>query len=365
MEATVLQAACVLLMFVLHFGAGLSPLLIVRCCGGRGRRSSRVDPVTQLPITNSSDESSKIAALPTWINCFAGGVFIAMCFLGLLPFAQEKFDDVDFAFPLPPAQLCVVAGIFFVLFLEAFTQSWMSRRKKEKSNKSAIALREDPCDEYREDRSPLMVPEPEKDHSDFTVEFVSNPDEKRPDLGTNHGCHSHGGVSLDDLLDQNPSNSAENGSVFFLFLAINLHAFFEGMALGLQTEPRKLVSLFVGILVHEMITAFALGVSVVRKRFGFAKVAKYLLSFSASIPAGILLGVLVSAAPGDGGKLASAVLQAFSAGVLLHVIFMEIIPEELGSRRSNGGAQVVKIFYFLLGFVFLGCLSGLLHQAIG
>ncbi|CAG0915248.1 unnamed protein product [Notodromas monacha] len=249
MESLVLQVSCVFLMFLLHFGVGLSPFLLVRCCD-KGRQSSE---------------------LPSWINCVTGGVFIAMCFLGLIPYAEDKFDETDFASVLPMAQIFVVAGVFFVLLLESAVRLWLFRGgvKTHQASKASTVFHDVLAvdiysEEARDAVDPLMEESPHSDEMQV---------------------HVHGGVSWDDILTSNSPN--KDSSVIFLFMAINLHAFFEGVALGLQTEPKKLVPLFIGILVHEIMTSFALGVSVVRKRFPFVTVAKYLFSFAASIPLGI------------------------------------------------------------------------------
>ncbi|KAF4524802.1 hypothetical protein B566_EDAN010177 [Ephemera danica] len=57
------------------------------------------------------------------------------------------------------------------------------------------------------------------------------------------------------------------------------------------------------VLIHETLVAFALGVNIAKLNAGFLKSLKYVLTVTASIPVGILLGLVIGAAPGIFGFL--------------------------------------------------------------
>lgn len=59
-----------------------------------------------------------------WCNCFGAGIFVSVCFLGVMPVVHEEFDayfhligktgHIDY----PVAELTTLLGFFLVLFLE-------------------------------------------------------------------------------------------------------------------------------------------------------------------------------------------------------------------------------------------------------
>ena len=72
--------------------------------------------------------------------------------------------------------------------------------------------------------------------------------------GHDHAGHGHSHVSS---LIENESSLRS----IILFLALSVHSIFEGMALGLQETPSKALNLFIAIVLHECLVAFAMGIS--------------------------------------------------------------------------------------------------------
>jgi len=61
-----------------------------------------------------------------------------------------------------------------------------------------------------------------------------------------------------------------------LLLALGVHSLFEGVAIGLQDDLWTLVSLAIGVGLHGVLMAFALGVSLARQ--GLSRSTLYKLS---------------------------------------------------------------------------------------
>ncbi|KAI7692781.1 hypothetical protein SSS_05577 [Sarcoptes scabiei] len=127
-------------------------------------------------------------------------------------------------------------------------------------------------------------------------------------------------------------------SFFILMFATSAHSLFEGMALGLQTNLKTAIHLFIGIILHECLVAFALGLNAIRIQQENVKLKnhlKFALIFSITVPLGNLIGILVGYTPGHVGKFVSAIFQGFAAGTFIHVTFFELIPEEFLSKDSH------------------------------
>lgn len=110
------------------------------------------------------------------------------------------------------------------------------------------------------------------------------------------------------------------------------------MALGLQTNLKTAIHLFIGIILHECLVAFALGLNAIRIQQENVKLKnhlKFALIFSITVPLGNLIGILVGYTPGHVGKFVSAIFQGFAAGTFIHVTFFELIPEEFLSKDSH------------------------------
>jgi Predicted divalent heavy-metal cations transporter len=140
---------------------------------------------------------------------------------------------------------------------------------------------------------------------------------------------------------------------FILLVALSVHSLFEGIMLGLQTDEVKLLHLFLAVLIHELLVAFALGVNIAKLKIGLLNSLKYILIVTGSIPTGIIIGMVVTTAPGLAGVTVSAVLQGLTAGIFIHITFMEIIPEEM----AGGKFCFLKITFLFIGFILMAILN--------
>lgn len=61
---------------------------------------------------------------------------------------------------------------------------------------------------------------------------------------------------------------------FLLAFVLSIHSVIGGMALGLQNSPEKVTPLFIAILSHKWIEAFALGASILKNSGNFKSFAK-------------------------------------------------------------------------------------------
>lgn len=131
--------------------------------------------------------------------------------------------------------------------------------------------------------------------------------------------------------------------------ALCIHSVLEGMALGAQPTLRGTEDIFLAIVAHKGLAAYALGASIVESRASDAKFWTTIGLFSLATPVGIVLGY-ASAAHGGG---VGAAVSALAAGTFIYVALMEVIPKEL----EDGSHRGAKMAAMLIGFGLMSLLA--------
>lgn len=327
----------------------------------------------------------------SFCNCMAGGVFIAMCFLGLLPYAQDKtrkvLQDLSIKTDFPVAEFVIIVGFFLIMSIEQSMLQWQQSKAQkptqlswdtplkfeEEDRFSRLNYYKTVRDESASERdesaseqllgkktmdtvspdSPSVLKEISLPQIYQNVPMVTFKEDERDEPATTTAtpltpvshpsspkCHHQ----VEKLLQ---NKSAGTLRLALLYMAISIHSMFEGMALGLQSDPMKIFHLFFAIVFHEALIAFSVGVTMARQQLTLRQGVKYVLIFSLAVPLGVFLGLMVQQAPGTGGSVASAIFQSLAAGIFIHVTFLELVPSEL----SNSGDRLAKVAFHFLGFV--------------
>ena len=98
-----------------------------------------------------------------------------------------------------------------------------------------------------------------------------------------------------------------NPTPYILLIALSLHAFIAGMALGLTTEDKEIVVTFIAIISHKATAAISLGISLIKSGVKRAQYFRLILLFSFTTPLGVLTGLFVGKAAGSSAvEIASA-----------------------------------------------------------
>ncbi|XP_046406515.1 zinc transporter ZIP3-like [Ischnura elegans] len=358
MEATLLKILCMVILFIILSTCGLIPVVAV----------------WKSKITNFSEITSTLISL---CNCLAGGVFLGMCFLGLFPYVREKFDEIlvelNVKTSFPVAEFVVILSFILFLFIEQTLLVFRGNKESCDISGGNISLKMSDIEDsdFRENRKKcadesrirlLESESPDRECFDGkSKEETVNPltssspclsTKKTSALGQQCGnfnssraISSLGGHNHCDLVYVFQKDSSMR-NLIFLF-AVSIHSLFEGMALGLQTDTVKILHLFLAVLIHESLVAFALGVNVAKYNLGLLTSLKYIVLVTGSIPVGIIIGILCGTATGLYGKIISGLFQGLAAGIFIHVTFMELLPEEFLSHKN----RIYKVLFFFLGFL--------------
>lgn len=324
----------------------LVPLLCVRCCGGGGRPRRPRSPCLG------------------YLSCVAGGVFVAMSFLGLLPAARAKFAAVLRESPrvrteFPAAECVVVLGFFLLLTLERLSALCAGGRAA-KGRRSAGDMELQSSSDPDAARQLLDADELEGS-GEHDVLYELHPAHGNPAGGKarngapgSMGAEGGGGCSHHQHMMLPGAGQPKMGFAT-LVLALSIHAVFEGLALGLQHDTDKALRLFIAIMLHECLCALAMGVNLAKRRPTVCGALCYASVFCAALPAGIGVGIALGQTPGLVGNAVSGTLQALAAGLFIHVTFVEIVPAELGGAKGADG--LLKVLFLFIGFLFVAAVN--------
>ncbi|KDD71688.1 hypothetical protein H632_c4561p0 [Helicosporidium sp. ATCC 50920] len=133
-------------------------------------------------------------------------------------------------------------------------------------------------------------------------------------------------------------------------VALCFHSVLEGAAMGAQVTISASIHIFIAIVSHKGLAAYALGSSLVDSGAGEQRFWSVILPFAAASPFGIVLGFIISdVARGIG----AASISALASGTFLYVAFMEVIPKELRDRGFPGA----KLACLFGGFAIMSILA--------
>ena len=122
-----------------------------------------------------------------------------------------------------------------------------------------------------------------------------------------------------------------------LVVAISFHAIFEGIAFGLLNEIETAWQLGIGIMLHEVTAAIALGTSLSKSGFTLKQMAILLSLFTLLTPTGIIIGMAINNAA---NALVDVVFMAISIGTFLYVACGEVIVNEFQNGKNLWGKLI-------------------------
>ncbi|XP_063259456.1 zinc transporter ZIP3 [Prinia subflava] len=299
MRVLLAKLLCVLGICVLVLAGALLPVRILQGDHDKAQRSRRA-----LALCNS----------------FGGGVFLAACFNALLPAVRGKLDEVlrqnNITTDYPVAETIMMVGFFLTVFVDQLFLTLQKEKPSFIDLETFNAGSDAGSDSDYE--SPLAAPR----------------------------CRAPGGergLALPELARRGPRR------LLGLVLALCAHSVFEGLALGLQEDGAGVLSLFLGVAVHEALVAVALGVSMAKAALALRDAAKLAAAVCLAIPLGAGVGVGIQSSRSAAGGVASLLLQGVAGGTFLFVTFFEILAKELEEKSQ----RLLKVLCLVLGYAAL------------
>ncbi|XP_074643502.1 zinc transporter ZIP3-like [Tubulanus polymorphus] len=311
-------------------------------------------PLKIIPKNRAEYVDKRSKKILSYCNCFAGGVFLGVCFIGLIPALTHKFTEVletnaiDVHYPV--SELTVVFGFFVIVFVEQLIMACQEKRANHRGEFAVVEMNSLPVKDNdanggTAETSYTDMPPSDEDLAVFSQEEHPLANKSAPERDNNHGhCHDVAGIGVD---------SESSVRSYILLLALSVHSVFEGMALGLQEDAAKTINLFIAVVIHESLVFFAMGVSIAKINVSLKAAVQLSLVLSLMIPAGVGLGIGVGNVEGFAGGLSSAILQAIAAGTFIYVIFLEVLPNEIGHHNRD----IIKLVLVFVGFLLIAGLQ--------
>mmetsp|Transcript_53466 Transcript_53466/g.124531 ORF Transcript_53466/g.124531 Transcript_53466/m.124531 type:complete len:293 (+) Transcript_53466:53-931(+) len=253
-------------------------------------------------------------------EAFASGCLVCASLVHLLPDASVALDDAlgQDAKRYPYAAFLCGIGALLAHFANGVTDplwAMLQEQQEERENK-ALGVKD------RE--MPISTTLPDEEASESTASSYGQ-----------------------EAKSEGPRHFNAAGPV--LLVALTLHSLMEGLCYG-ASEGSAAFEIFLAILIHKGMAAFALGVAWIRSLPGWRSYLAATFLFALMTPIGILIGQSVE------GSLAGSVLTALAAGTFLYVGLIETAP---GVRTDwlPGVWRAGQMLASLCGFAALAALA--------
>lgn len=219
--------------------------------------------------------------------CFGGGVLLYTTFLHLLPEVRESFERLESENKIPlvgygisTSELTFCLGFFLVYFIEELVHACLDRKTKDDIFLRSLSVR---CKHVHSSNGEnVVIPRATLNKKDEQV--CTNPSHK----GTIN-------VTVTDHTTEQDSNKPSSNlnkviqssfSGLLTVLALSFHAIFEGLAVGLENETKKVWYLLIAVATHKLVIGFCVGVELVTSKTKLLMLVLYIGTYAIVTPLG-------------------------------------------------------------------------------
>ena len=322
-------------------------------------------------------------------NLMASGVLLSAGLVHQLPDGAEKFEStwLNGDFPVAP----FIAGLAFCFFL--ILEEYIHLHVDEQHFVGFEAIKNDEQHHHSHDHD-------NENHNHDTHKHDNHANEEDPLLGRSSSGNNNNNSrwrkrSLSDaswtsqlscVHDHQSSREdpyrhrhslehvAEHihGSLLasvILLLALSVHSVFDGLAIGISSNPKELISTTVAVLAHKGFAGYALGSSMVASEMSEKDHYLLVAAFSCCSVIGIILGTIFEKWMADESEwktIGSGTVNAVVAGTFLYISIVEIGLKELlisrdskllGKKLGQNQMQSSKLAAFLFGYLAMSSLA--------
>ncbi|EGT59827.1 hypothetical protein CAEBREN_04150 [Caenorhabditis brenneri] len=319
-------------------------LLLVTAVSGWG-------PLVLITIMKKKGKDHTDSGWLSYLSCFSGGVFMATCFLDVVPHLNQNYDklvvDHKVDYPVPLNQVFICCGFFIVYFIEEMTAKVFGSDGHGHSHGGPLSV-----DKKKENVTKQVLLEDGKEGS-LTV----------PSDSRMLNRHS---LVVEEASPWVVSDEKRNLLKSLTFaVAMSFHSLLEGFALGVQETDSAIYTLFFSLLLHKSIEAFSVGLQISRSNSEKRLIViSTILIYALMTPVGSVLGTILQSSGGEsfGKEFLIVFLESLAAGTFVYVTFLEVLAAEKGNR-FNSLKQLAAIIAGFLVILLLQIAFG--HEAHG
>uniref|UniRef100_A0A0R3RZ93 Zinc transporter ZIP3 n=1 Tax=Elaeophora elaphi TaxID=1147741 RepID=A0A0R3RZ93_9BILA len=310
MNEFTMQIICAIAMLLTTAIAGFAPFKLMTMIASNGVMSRRASVILSV------------------MSCYAGGVFLATCFLDTLPHLNENFRKFkkitawDTSYPVPEFLVCI--GILSIYVLEEiFAWIFSKTKKSEESVKGMEMLKLAKHDGKKLEQETESLREY---RSVETKDIEGNGEIVNSDIEVNN------------RRSRSNSNLASGiiHSITFT-IAMSFHSILEGVALGVQDEKFGIITLFVSLLLHKGIEAFSVGLQISRTIAQKVKIVIATITiYSLMTPIGSFAGLFLQNVDMNESWRQGIilVLEGLAIGTFIFVTFLEVLYEQRNDSKA-------------------------------
>ena len=334
MDSLTIKVIALVLLVVLTMCFGLVPLCLRRF------------------LHNANTRNSPSATILSYLNCFAGGVFMGTAFTHLLPDTHEALEAVTGDFPL--AEFIAGCGFFLVMILE---RAFIRCCQRDDDENVYVEVSDDSIPKYGTFGSAttnLLKDEVKiTTHKNGIAAEVSFDSPKVNTASASSGNNQSSSIASSSRPAKCHSKTVHSIRALVLLLALSLHTVFEGLALGLQETTNGVLSLLLAISIHKCIIAFTLGLQLTQTQpRGRVILFMALFAFMSALGVGVGIGVTNIDMDEVSKSTTEGVLQGIATGTFIYVTFFEVLQKELGNDN-----ELLKVIPAIAGFGIMSALT--------
>ncbi|XP_050507607.1 zinc transporter ZIP3-like [Diabrotica virgifera virgifera] len=273
--------------------------------------------------------------------CFGGGVLLATSLVHILPEVKESLPDNFKKY----AELFYCAGFFILYIIDEIIHYAYGNSEDE-----AASLLHDHGHNNSRRNSYGTIRNETRASRQLSAQSFSR-------------AQSDSALFNEQIADQlsinsqpEPSSSTQTANIGLL-VALSVHALLEGLVVGTEAEPTKVLLFLGAICSHKLVVSFCLGVKLASSSsISLQRQFSYILIFSGGSSVGILVGMAASTIHSSVTSYVIPILQALAGGTLLYVTLSEILPKERTKWHQQHEKQLAGIFQLIsvaVGFTFM------------
>ncbi|VDN01955.1 unnamed protein product [Thelazia callipaeda] len=129
-----------------------------------------------------------------------------------------------------------------------------------------------------------------------------------------------------------------------------------------QSTTADFYGLLIAVMLHEVLCAFAFGVSIAQQRVSSKKAVIFSVIFAGSIPLGMSSSVFIGSSEALTASLFRFILEGFAAGAFIYVAFIEMLSSELNHSGQNSKAGFYKVLAVITGVFIFFIVNSVCHE---
>ena len=273
-------------------------------------------------------------------NAFSGGLFLGIGLLHVLPESAEKLEEYN---SFPWAYVCAFCSYALIFFVEkvAFDSHSLLHghgHENEHHHNHNPKISIEPLSGLNSERQ--TTTEEAKDQYLVAKETENN--------NENEELNEH--EEEQELKGEHEEHQIHSITPYVLLLALGFHGFFEGMALGIQTEINDTLSLFLAIVAHKWAASLTLGIAFIKIKVPLKQLIIMVLIFGLIGPFGVAFGLILSSEAND---FIQGLFLGISVGTFIYIACTEVLVEEF----ENKDYKYIKFLMFMVGGIFTAGLA--------